>query len=524
MLATHRLWSITKSVYLRITLNWVTITFFLFSFVHCFAQGTIQSFLFSADDAWGSFTSAIVDHAQINSTGFVQYTGRHGQYSIELCNQVPVTGGDPDPCDHFYTAGQTEPVSIPRRFLRTDSPISAPSGSSLVTLLRSSGIPRSVKRGKYFVTTISSQSYITADLSFPRPDGFSDVVISSDDGSMSITLDPVCTFILLYPQAKLSQARREELSLIGSQFWFYGLAVFAIVFESIPHILALLIARTLATGWSTYGLWRTTNIRDRMYHLIEKADTPCHIDLYSQYFVRRFALQLADLVLHLDALLISTYLSWRLYKVYRTHTFRRVGPPQNVLRMYAYFLAVLVSIQLSIFVLVNAMALWVDQLLHGAIKELSSHTPVYNATFIFTTVLLIPWLMMGWYSVRREWRKLTWVFLGVAFFFVFAWSMMFYSRVYRFTFVDWPFFGAMTVSSFVALFCSTGFAVMCARNYDKGLAQWLYVEKQFGNDDFEPDLFPTEVTENEWKPDGDRASIYKVALPDLLQTDPAPVA
>jgi len=74
--------------------------------------------------------------------------------------------------------------------------------------------------------------------------------------------------------------------------------------------------------------------------------------------------------------------------------------------------------------------------------------------------------------VRLERRKLTWVFLGIAFFFMFAWSMMFYSRVYRFTFVDWPFFGAMTVSSFVALFCSTGFAIMCVRNYDKGLAQW----------------------------------------------------
>lgn len=52
----------------------------------------------------------------------------------------------------------------------------------------------------------------------------------------------------------------------------------------------------------------------------------------------------------------------------------------------------------------------------------------------------------------------------------------------------------------------------------------VYVEKQFGNDDFEPDLFPAEVTEKEWKADGDRASIYKVALPDLLRVDPALLA
>ena len=47
----------------------------------------------------------------------------------------------------------------------------------------------------------------------------------------------------------------------------------------------------IATGWSLYALWRTTNIRDRQFHLIENAGTPCHIDMYSQYFVRRFALQ-----------------------------------------------------------------------------------------------------------------------------------------------------------------------------------------------------------------------------------------
>ncbi|KAI0297017.1 hypothetical protein B0F90DRAFT_1635111, partial [Multifurca ochricompacta] len=487
--------------YLRVTLNWVTKSFFLFSFIHCFTQGTLQSFLYSADDAWGSLTSEIVSHAQINSTTFVQFTGHDGTYSLELCNQVPVTGGDPNPCDTFYTAGQTDPVSIPHRFLRTDSPTST----------------------SWIVNSNSPALNIHID-SQPRSDGFSDVVITSNDGSMSMSLNPVCTFTLLYPAAKLSQSRREELSLIGSQFWFFGLAVFALLFESIPHILALLIARMLATGWSTYALWHTMNINDRLYHLIERPDTPCHINLYSQYFTRRLALQIADLMLHWDALLISIYLSWRLYKVYRTHTFRRVGPPKDILRMYRYFLAVLVSIQLSLFILVNAMALWVDQLLHGAIKKLSSHTPVYDGTFILTTVLLIPWLMMGWYSVRREWRKLTWAFLAIAFFFMFSWSMMFYSRVYRFTFVDWPFFGCMTVSSFVALLFSTGFAFVCLRNYDKGLAQWIYVERVFGNDDFEPDLFPTEVIEKEWKPDGDRASIYKVALPELLRDSPSSMA
>ena len=45
----------------------------------------------------------------------------------------------------------------------------------------------------------------------------------------------------------------------------------------------------------------------------------------------------------------------------------------------------------------------------------------------------------------------------------------------------------------------------------------VYLENKFGKDDFEPDLFPTDVIEKEWKPNADRASIYKAPLPELLR-------
>lgn len=45
----------------------------------------------------------------------------------------------------------------------------------------------------------------------------------------------------------------------------------------------------------------------------------------------------------------------------------------------------------------------------------------------------------------------------------------------------------------------------------------VYLEQKFSRDDFEPDLFSTEVIEKEWKPNADRASIYKAPLPELLK-------
>jgi len=115
--------------YLRITLNYITLSFFLFSFFHCFTQGILQSFLYTTDDTWGSLTSHIVANAHINSTTFPQSNGHHGYYSLELCDQVPVTGGDPHPCVPFFTAGQPEPIKIPRRFLPPDAPAHDPDAS-----------------------------------------------------------------------------------------------------------------------------------------------------------------------------------------------------------------------------------------------------------------------------------------------------------------------------------------------------------------------------------------------------------
>lgn len=66
--------------------------------------------------------------------------------------------------------------------------------------------------------------------------------------------------------------------------------------ENIPGLtgenrIALIIARLLATGWSTYAVWRTMNISDRLQNLIQNPDTPCHFDLYQPYFTKRTSLQ-----------------------------------------------------------------------------------------------------------------------------------------------------------------------------------------------------------------------------------------
>ncbi len=51
------------------------------------------------------------------------------------------------------------------------------------------------------------------------------------------------------------------------------------------------------------------------------------------------------------------------------------------------FLGVFVCLQLSVYLLVASTALWIDQLVNGAIASISSFTPVYLALYIFTIIV-----------------------------------------------------------------------------------------------------------------------------------------
>ncbi|THH16282.1 hypothetical protein EW146_g4323 [Bondarzewia mesenterica] len=464
-----KIWIWVKSVYLRITLNRVTGVFFILSLIFCFAQSITQSFLYSLDDNWRALVSDVVDHANINKSVFVQYTGRHGKYSLDLCNDTPLLE---NACVPYYTSGQMN-VTIPYGFKRQ-----VYDGQAVSQILQSNWI--------------SPQGTASNDLqvqSIVRPAGVDVKISEVRNPNNSVTLSPQCTRILLYPDQKLQEFRREVLALIALQFWLFSLSVFAILRESIPHLLALLCARALSTGWSGYTLWRTFNIQDRVHHLIGEPDTPCSLDVFPLYFKMRTSYQIPDLVLNCIALSFSILLIWKLLKVYSVQTFKHVGPPKSIVRIYKNYLAVLVCLQLSVFFLVVAMSLWVDQLMNSAIKEISGHTKIYFALFTTTTVFLLPWIILGWYSVRRENKGMMVAFSAIGFVFITCWSIMFYSRVYRFTFVDWPFFGSMTVSSFIVMILSVVFGIISRLNFKHGLTQYLDMEDTMARSDIEPDIF-----------------------------------
>ncbi|KAF7327699.1 hypothetical protein MKEN_00349400 [Mycena kentingensis (nom. inval.)] len=478
----------------RITLTRFTIAFFLFSFIHAFAEGFIQAFIFSQDSTASNTVSTILHQAQVPSNYFgILERPRDGNATLTVCSRLDLDlPKEQRPCGLVY---ETNHPNLP-----------FPSEHNLTSHLFAEGI------------TVSPTGVA----------GAVDVVL---DNKKTAKLSQMCTLVMTYPHQVLMNAQREDIALVVSQFWIFAISFFGIVYDSIPHLIAALCFRFLCTGWSIYIVWRTGDIRKRFEMLLASDDSPCkplQVDeLFPGYFASREALQIPDLTLNIVALVLSVYLSTKLIKVYGVNTFNRVGAPPAIIRIYKYFLAVFVSFQISGLMLISAVSLWLDQMVNRdnamSSDNFTYHRSLYLALSIFTLAILVPWITTGWYAVRREWKKLMVAFLAAATLVFTSWVLMLKSWSFAFTFVNWPFFAIQIVAASISLVSTIGFGIVSYLHFDKGLAHYLYVDNELAKAGFEPELFEKDVEkvpQDDWRDIGlDDIPTYTLQFSTSSSTD-----
>jgi len=198
------------------------------------------------------------------------------------------------------------------------------------------------------------------------------------------------------------------------------------------------------------------------------------------------------------SLLLAIYLSMKLIKVYGPNSFNRVGAPKEIIRIYKYFLAVFVSFQVAALLLISVVCLWLDQMVNrdNAIAGVTYHKTLYIVLSAITLALLVPWITLGWYAVRREWKRLMVAFLAVAAAVFASWVLMLMSWSFAWTFVEWPFFACQIVAASLSLLTTIVFGVISWLHFDKGLAHYLYVDDVLAKAGFEPELFEKDVEKN----------------------------
>lgn len=176
-------------------------------------------------------------------------------------------------------------------------------------------------------------------------------------------------------------------------------------------------------------------------------------------------------------------LTWKLVKSFGWQTFKRVGASRQISRIYKFVLTLSITIQLSVFFMAATVGLWLDQLWNGPIGRLASFKQMYQIIFMIVGVLLIPWLMTGWFAVRRELKIPMLAFLVLCVGYFAGWGAMFLSDAFRWTYLQWYFFGIMACTSVLLTLISFVLGLICRWNFDRGLPRYLKGDQTLSDKD-----------------------------------------
>ncbi|KAJ1305746.1 hypothetical protein OPQ81_010478 [Rhizoctonia solani] len=306
-----------------------------------------------------------------------------------------------------------------------------------------------------------------------------------------VELSPGCALALAWPAQVLRDFGREDLAMIAFQAWLLGMSIVAILNESVPHMVAGLFTQTLSTGWSAFQMARSASFQAQYKETIVRG--ACSgVDVLPDYFSHRTTDEIPIVVFNGIFLTAMIILSWRMCRVYGWQTFKRIGASRVMNQAYRLVLAFSIHLQCAVYFFVTSSVLWVDELLNGSIACFAEHQAIYKGIFITSILLLPPWLILGWIGVRRENKHMMHAFLVISLLFITAWAGMFASEVYRWTFATWPFFAAMTITSFAVLVATTGLAIVCRYNFKKGLALFLQSQQILPGAEFTDAMSDTE--------------------------------
>ncbi|KAH8115390.1 hypothetical protein DFH11DRAFT_1759676 [Phellopilus nigrolimitatus] len=451
-----------KIVYERVTLNPFTTAFVFVVLVHCVVQIALQATAFSFNAVASGTVSRVFEQSNVQPK-FAFVKGG----ILSVCSGIPIGSAvDSEVCWAIAGPG----VSMPMANISTDMAVD-PYHDALGNVLA------------FNVTGLNA--------SHPKE---------------VATLSASCIDALNWPVIVLHDSEREDVSFLVFQIWLLGISIVAILNESIPHLTAALVTHALTSGWAAFQVSRTGRYQFIFQTLI--ADDACQgTNILADFGAKRLSYFIPILVLNVVSFVISLGVSSKLYSVYARQTFKRAGASKEINRMYISILLFSVFLQLSIFFTICSAALWVDTLSNGALAEFSHHRTIYRVIFIITCIFEAPWVFVGWTAIRREHRIWTIIFLVVGVAITAAWSSMFASVLYMWTFQNFPFFATMTISSFIVLIITLALALLCRKNFGKGLPEYLKTEDTFDDSSFIPVMLPRSRSSR-------LASVVSVIFPD----------
>ncbi|TDL28868.1 hypothetical protein BD410DRAFT_738658 [Rickenella mellea] len=516
-----------KLFWQRISFSKITIFYFLFSVIHCFVQVVFQVQAFSINAEAAAFLTGIIKQGDALDNGFAVMDAS----GLRFCH-TPPTSFSTQSCELVWSRTRSNgtayanaiAASAEQPQVSTSYSPSSTTSPEIAAALPSTVVPAV---GDVYVTSVPVSSggaavtkTITVFATRPSTGPSGDQPVNKGDstpkakratsvpglvtatavnvnGTREVTinglgwndqvlqLNQTCLRALNWPVQKLDNTKREDITFISFQFWVLGMSIVAILNESMPHIIASLLTHILATAWGGFQIKHTADFHSQFATLTTQGACKPY-NLLPNYWKQRAEAEIPSLALNALALFLSAFLSWRLVKLFGWQTFKRVGASRTINRVYKLVLGLSIAIQLSLFFVVSAIALWIDQLCNGAIGHLALKPTLYKTMLTIVLILLPLWLGLGWVSVRRELKIPMLIFLAMSTGYLAGLGGMFASTTFRWTFVQWRFYSLILSGSVLLIISTLILGIMCRLNFGKGLPRYLKGQEPL-DDEFSSD-------------------------------------
>ncbi|KIJ60475.1 hypothetical protein HYDPIDRAFT_43321 [Hydnomerulius pinastri MD-312] len=472
--ATLRTW------FARVTLSRITLCFFFLAFASSIAQTTIQALMLSVSAKGRDLVSEVIDVAGVQR-GFVVVEGN----AVEVCSGIPSVHGTM--CDTVYNGSVSQGQAL----------VELPGNSADRSTI--SGWGRRSGRHLSFLPIIKNGN--PADTQAPNITrrhlqilpvirngnaGPSAVNVSvMDSPTPPTTLSVGCVQSLTWLESFLRDAKSEDVVHIVFQVWLFTLSLVALVAESVPHLIVVLAAQALNTGWAGFRIY-TNAVAKNTYEQVIVNGACGGFDILGGW--REDGMRYALMGVSGGVLLGMLVLVHKLVKIYAKETISSIGSSPLVNRVLKLTLWMNVSLQFTTFFTMASAAIWYDKRKTDIIPSYSKNI-LYDAGFIVVSVLLLPWISLGFHSIRHESRPLFLLFLLLSLVLLVISALWFTSPLFRYELDDWTFFAGITALADILQLATCMLAIVCRVHFGLGLAHFLTVQKDLRDAGFAQDTF-----------------------------------
>ncbi|KAF9238347.1 hypothetical protein BU15DRAFT_47730 [Melanogaster broomeanus] len=427
-----------KTWFARVTWSRITLSFFLIALANGIAQATVQTITSLSVSAKGrDLVSDVIDAAGVQR-GFVVVQGN----VVMICSGIPTISGATCKIAYNGSISDDQAGDVTRREFQVLPVIYNTSPSAMnVSILDTSAPP----------TTVSVQ----------------------------------CAESLTWLESFLRDVKSEDVAHMVFQVWLFTLSLFALIDQSIPHLIVVLVAQILNTGWAGFRIYTDIAAKHTYDQLI--VNGACGgVDILGGWWAD--GMRYVILGINVGVLLCMIFPVYKLVNRYSKETFSSVGSSPIVNRVLKWTLWMSVSVQFTAFFTMASAAIWFDKRRTDIIPTYSRNM-LYDAAFVVVAVLFLPWLCSGSYSIRYENRRLFALFVILSMVLLVITGLWFGSPVFRYELDAWTFFAAVTTTAACLLIITCVLALVCRVHFGLGLAQFRDVKKELQESGFAQDTF-----------------------------------